>query len=170
MGELVVVHEITIPATVTNLKGLLAVCGERRVFIITPCLRYANAACCLTVGHCTHRQIPEFDYKLLDDLWRLLNFFTQRLSSYTNCTVVPAGDLIAGKRNAKNADIIAAFSSWGAVHGTGTSYTRMALFMIDNLFRGSFREPVALPKDNPGKRPRSESTSSSGSSFSPLQG
>ncbi len=81
------VHEITIPATVTNLKGLLAVCGERRVFIITPCLRYANAACCLTVGPCTHRQIPEFDYKLLDDLRRLHNFFTQRLSSYTTVTV-----------------------------------------------------------------------------------
>ncbi len=153
-------------AAVTNLKPLLAVCDERRVFIITPCLRYANAAGCLSVGHCTHRQFPEFDYKLLADLGRLHNFFTQRLSSHTNGTVVPAGDLIAGKRNAKNADIISTYSSWGAVHGTGTSYTRMALFLIDNLFRASFREPSAPPKVNPGNRPRSESASSSGSSSS----
>jgi hypothetical protein len=46
IGELVVVHEITMAAAVTNLKRLLAVCGERKVFIITPCLRYANASCC----------------------------------------------------------------------------------------------------------------------------
>ncbi len=94
------------------------------------------------------------------------NFFTQRLSSHTNCTVIPAGDLIAGKRNAENSEIIYAYSSWGAVHGSGSSYTRMALYMIDNLFRTSFREPAAPPKANSGKRPRSESASSSGGSSS----
>jgi hypothetical protein len=79
---------------------------------------------------------------------------------YTSCTVIPAGDLIAGKRDVRNADIIAAYSSWGAVHGSGTTYTRMALYMLDNLFRATFSEPA--PPPNKGKRPRSESTSSSG--------
>jgi hypothetical protein len=74
--------------------------------------------------------------------------------------VIPAGDLITGKRDARNADIIAANSSWGAVHGSGTSYTRMALCMLDNVFRATFSEPATPP--NKGKRPRSESTSSSG--------
>jgi hypothetical protein len=153
-------HEITIAAAVTNLKRLLAVCGERKVFIITPCLRYANASCCSAAGHCIHRLIPDFDHKPLDDLRRLHSFFKQRLSSYFSCTVIPAGDLIAGKRDAGNADIIAAYSSWGAVHGSGTSYTRMALYMLDNLFRATFSKPA--PPPNKGKRPRSESTSSSG--------
>jgi hypothetical protein len=35
-GELMVVHEVTLAAAVTNLKRLLVACGNRRVFIITP--------------------------------------------------------------------------------------------------------------------------------------
>jgi hypothetical protein len=78
--------------------------------------------------------------------------------------VIPAGDLIAGKRDASNTDIIAAYSGWGAVHGSGTSYTRMALYMLDNFFRVPFAKPATPP--NKGKRPRSESTSSSGGNSS----
>jgi hypothetical protein len=98
IGELVVVHEITMAVAVTNLKRLLAVCGERKVFIITPCLLYANA------------------------------------------------------------------SSWGAVHSSGTFYTRMALYMLDNLFRVPFAKPA--PPPNKEKRPHRESTSSSGGNSS----
>ncbi len=126
------VHEITMAAAVTNLKRLLAICGDRKVFIITPCLRYANASCCTTTGHCVHRQIPDFAHRLLEDLRRLHSFFKQRLISFANYTVIAAGDLIAGKRDASNSDIIAAYSAWGAVHGSGTSYTRMALYLLDN--------------------------------------
>ncbi len=161
IGELVVVHEITMAAAVTNLKRLLAVCGERKVFIITSCLGYANSSCCSVAGHCVHCLIPDFDHKLLDDLRRLHSFFKQRLSSYS---VIPAGDLIAGKKDAGNTDIIASYSSWGAVHGSGTSYTRMALYMLDILFRASFIKPA--PPPNKGKRPRSESTSSLGGNSS----
>jgi hypothetical protein len=159
VGKLVVVHEITMAAAVTNIKWLLAVCGDRKVFIITPCLRYANDSCCTAAGHCIHRRIPDFDHRLLDDLRRLHSFFKQRLSSFANCSVIPAGDLIAGKMDASNSDIIAAYSGWGAVHGSGTSYTRMALYLLDNLFRVPFAKPAS--PSNKGKRPRSESTSSS---------
>jgi hypothetical protein len=38
VGELIMAHEITLAAAVANLKRILAVCGERRVFIITPLL------------------------------------------------------------------------------------------------------------------------------------
>jgi hypothetical protein len=124
-----------------------------------PCLRYANASCCTTTCHCVHRQIPGFAHRLLEDLRRLHSFFKQRLSSFANCTVILAGDLIAGKRDASNSDIIAAYSGWGAVHGSGTSYTRMALYLLDNLFRVPLAKPA--PPSNKGKRPRSESTSSS---------
>jgi hypothetical protein len=61
-------------------------------------------------------------------------------------------------------DIIAAYSSWGAVHGSETSYTRMALYMLDNLFRVPFAKPA--PPPNKGKRRRRESTSSSGGNSS----
>jgi len=164
IGELVVVHEITMAAAVTNLKRLLAICGDRKVFIITPCLRYANASCCTTTGHCVHRQIPDFAHRLLEDLRRLHSFFKQRLSSFSNCTVIPAGDLIAGKKDASNSDIITAYSGWGAVHGSGTSYTRMALYLLDNLFRVPIAKPAPVPPSNKGKRPRSESNSSTVSS------
>jgi hypothetical protein len=92
--------------------------------------------------YCIHRLIPDFDHRLLDDLRRLHSFFKQRLSSFANCSVILAGDLIAGKRDASNTDIIAAYSGWGAVHGSGTSYTRMALYLLDNLFRVPFAKPA----------------------------
>ncbi len=41
-GEIIVAHEITMAAAVANLKRILAVCGDRKVLIITPLLRYIN--------------------------------------------------------------------------------------------------------------------------------
>jgi hypothetical protein len=38
--------------------------------------------------------------------------------------------------------------------GKATSYTRMALYMLGNLFRTTFSEPA--PAQNKNKRPRSE--------------
>ncbi len=134
------------------------------MFIITLCLRYANTSCCTAAGHCIHRLILDFAHRLLNDLRRLHSFFKQHFSSHANCSVISAGDLIAGKRDASNTDIITAYSGWGAVHGSGTSYTRMALYLLDNLFRVPFAKPG--PPPNKGKRPRSESTSSSGGNSS----
>jgi hypothetical protein len=64
VGELIVAHEITLAAAVANLKRILAVCGERRVLIITPLLRYVNGACCDVATHCIHRLIPDSAMKL----------------------------------------------------------------------------------------------------------
>jgi hypothetical protein len=60
---------------------------------------------------------------------------------------------------------LAAYSGWGAVHGSGAVYTRMALTLIDKVLTGSFKKPLPPPQtsDNSGKRKRSESGSSSGS-------
>jgi hypothetical protein len=63
--------------------------------------------------------------KLTADLARLHLFILRRLSSSANCNVIPACDLLAGKKDAS----LAAFSSWGIVHGSNASYTRMALFL-----------------------------------------
>ncbi len=47
--------------------------------------------------------------------------------------------------------------------GRDSSYTRKALYLVDNLFKTSFRAPVPPAVPTPGKRPRSESASSSSS-------
>jgi hypothetical protein len=36
VGEIVVVHEVTLAAAVTNLKRIILACRDRRVIIITP--------------------------------------------------------------------------------------------------------------------------------------
>jgi hypothetical protein len=69
--------------------------------------------------YCTHRQIPETSLKLLDDLKRLHTFIASRLVSHPNCFAIPAGDLLAAKINASSSKILAAYSGWGAVHGSG---------------------------------------------------
>ncbi len=53
VGEIVVVHEITLAAAVTNLKRIILACGDRRVIIITPGPRYLTQPCCCSNEHCT---------------------------------------------------------------------------------------------------------------------
>ncbi len=165
VGQIIVAHEITMAAAVANLKRILAVCGGRKVFIITPLLRYINDSCCGDVAHCTHKLIPDSATKLLLDLGRLHRFIESRLSSFPLCEVIPAGDLLAAKHGASTYEILAAYSSWGAVHGSGAAYTRMALTLVDKVLSGSFKKPLPPPPtaDGGGKRKRSESGSSSGS-------
>jgi hypothetical protein len=158
VGEIIVAHEITMAAAVANLKRILAVCGDRKVYIITPLLRYINEACCRDAGHCTHRSIPDSATKLLLDLGRLHRFIESRLSSFPLYEVIPAGDLLAAKHGASASEVLAAYSGWGAVHGSGAAYTRMALTLVDKVLTGSFKTA-----DGSGKRKRSESGSSSGS-------
>jgi hypothetical protein len=43
--------------------------------------------------------------------------------------------LLTGKMNASPEEALAAFSSWLAVHGSSSNYTRMALCLVDNHFR-----------------------------------
>jgi hypothetical protein len=164
VGELIVAHEITMAAAVANLKRILAVCGDRKVFIITPLLRYINFACCDEIGHCTHRQVPDSALKLHLDLVRLHKFIEGRLSSHSQCEVIPAGDLLAAKHGASPSEILAAYSGWGAVHGSGGSYTRMALTLVDKVMKGTFKQqqqPTAA-SDGGSKRKRAESGSFSG--------
>ncbi len=143
------------------ISGILAVCGDRKVYIITPLLRYINEACCRIASHCTHRGSAT---KLLMDLSRLHRFVESRLSSFPKCEVIPAGDLLAAKHGASAAEVLSAYSGWGAIHGTGAAYTRMALTLVDKVLTGSFKKPLPPPQtpDNSGKRKRTESGSSSG--------
>jgi hypothetical protein len=92
------------------------------------------------------------------DLARLHLFILRRLSSSGNCNVFPACDLLAGKKDAS----LAAFSSWGTVHGYNASYTRMSLSLIDCHFG---KTPPAAPvlqarPPQHQKRPRAESSTS----------
>ncbi len=161
-------HEITLAAAVANLKRILAVCGERRVLIITPLLRYVNATCCEEATHCIYRLIQDSPLKLYMDLVRLHKFIEGRLSSFPKCEVIPAGDLLAAKHGASPSEVLSAYSSWGAVHGSGGSYTRMALTLVDKVLRGNFRQqtPPTPASDGRAKRKRAESTSHASSDSS----
>ena len=163
VGEIVVVHEVTLAAAVTNLKRILLACGNRKVIIITPGPRYLTTPCCCSLEHCTHLLVPDSGLKLMCDLARLHQFILRRLGSSANCSVIPACDLLTGRNNTTPEDALSAFSSWGTVHGSGAQYTRMALALVDNHFGST---PIPMPRPTPqaataGKRPRAESTSSS---------
>ncbi len=111
VGELIVAHEITQAAAVTNLKRIIAVCGGRLVIIITPFPRYIKGKYCDAGDHCTLLAVPESGDKIFDDLRRV------QLSAVPNCQVVAAGDLLLNKKKAAMAEIMEAYSnSWGTVH------------------------------------------------------
>ncbi len=162
IGEIVVVHEVTLAATVTNLKRIILACGARRVIIITPGPRYLTQPCCCAACHSTHILIPESGLKMMADLARLHTFIQRRLSSSSNCQVIPACDLLAGKKGARNEEALAAFSTWGNIHGSTASYTRMTLALVDGHF-GSPPPAAAVlpPQPQPHlKRQRAESSTS----------
>jgi hypothetical protein len=95
---------------------------------------------------------------------RLHKVIEGRLSSHPQCEVIPAGDLLAAKHGASPSEILAAYSGWGAVHGSGGAYTRMALTLVDKVMGGTFKQqqpPPAAP-DGGSKRKRAESGSFSG--------
>jgi hypothetical protein len=162
VGEIVVVHEVTLAAAVTNLKRILIACGGRRVIIITPGPRYLTQPCCCDGTHCLHLLIPDAGLKMMADLARLHQFIQRRLSSSPNCTVVPACDLLAGKKGASIEEALAAFSSWGTVHGPTASYTRMALALVDGYFGKAAPAAPVVPKaaGQQLKRQRTESSTS----------
>jgi hypothetical protein len=68
------------------------------VIIITPGPRYLSQPCCCTAGYCIHLLVPEFGLKMMADLARLHLFIQRRLSSSSNCQVIPTCDLLAGKK------------------------------------------------------------------------
>jgi hypothetical protein len=88
VGELVVVHEVTMAANITNLKRLLALCGDRQVFILTPLLIYAHLACCKAISHSIHGLILDFAVKSSEDLRRLHSLIASGLSAFLNSKVI----------------------------------------------------------------------------------
>ena len=163
VGELIVAHEITLAAAVSNLKRIIAVCGGRLVIIVTPLPRYLNGRCCEDVDHCTHIGIPEAREKIFDDLRRLHTFISSRLSTAANCQVVAAGDLLLNKRKAAMDETMEAYNNiWGTVHGNQAAYTRMAMGLTD-ILTASGDSPPILPAALPVavKRPRSDTASGS---------
>jgi hypothetical protein len=162
IGEIVVVHEVTLAAAVTNLKRIILVCGDRKVIIITPGPRYLTQPCCCAAGHSTHILIPESGLKMMADLAHLHTFIQRRLSSSPNCQVIPACDLLAGKKGASAEEALAAFSAWGTIHGSTASYTRMALALVDGHFGSPPPAAAVLPSQlQPSqKRQRADSSTS----------
>jgi hypothetical protein len=84
VGEIVVVHEVTLAAAVTNLKRIILAFGGRRVLIITPGPWYLTLPCCCDSGHCGHLLIPDSGLKMMADLARLHLFIQRKLSSSSN--------------------------------------------------------------------------------------
>jgi hypothetical protein len=112
VGKIVVVHEVMLAAAVTNLKRIILACGDRRVIIITPGPRYLSQPCCCDGTHWVHLLIPDAGLKMMADLACLHQFIQRRLSSSANCLVVPACDLLAGKKGASLEEALGAISSW----------------------------------------------------------
>jgi hypothetical protein len=148
---------------VTNLKRIIVACGDRRVIIITPGPRYLTQPCCCDGSHCVHLLIPDASLKMMADLARLHQFIQRRLSSSANCLVIPACDLLVGKKGASLEEALAAFSSWGTVHGPNASYTRMALALVDSYFGKTTPAAPVTPKTATQQLKRQRAESESGS-------
>jgi len=123
--------------------------------------------CVLLPHYVKHKKVNRAKWTL-DNVYIVLRYHLEfRYLVPLKCSIgriyMPAGDLLAAKHGASTSEILAAYSCWGAVHGSGAAYTRMALTLVDKVLSGSFKKPLPPPQPADGKRKRSESGSSSGS-------
>ncbi len=84
------------------LDEIIKICGNRRIYILTPLPRYILVPCCEDDGHCINLVVKDdvtrqgvFD--LMDELEMIGKAVSIKFSS---CTVINTGDLLARKTGA----------------------------------------------------------------------
>jgi hypothetical protein len=80
------------------LDEIIKICGNRRIYILTPLPRYILVPCCEDGSHCINLVVKDdvtrqgvFD--LMDELEMIGKAISIKFSS---CTVINTGDLLAG--------------------------------------------------------------------------
>jgi hypothetical protein len=176
VGDLAITPGILLRPMYAALDEIIKLCGNRRIYILTPLPRYILVPCCEEDSHCVNLVVKDdatrqgvFD--IMDELEMIGKAVSIKFSS---CTVLNTGDLLAGKTGATRHEILdAMIAHWMSdpVHGTKTGYSKLAMKLAERV------EADTAPK-NPAKKASSKkraaspeaSSSSSGSSSRNVRG
>ncbi len=126
VGELIMAPDRSLSHSISHLKRLVAACGDRPVFLISPIFRFATSPRCSTAGHMTNFLDPDYVKVMLKDLNRIRILLK---TNFQGSTVVDGLELICGPgmnlEKAETAARVARISD--PVHPSGHTYAKMAL-------------------------------------------
>jgi hypothetical protein len=150
------------------LEEIIKLCGNRRIYILTPLPRYILVPCCKLDSHCANLIVKDdatrqgvFD--IMDELEMIGRAVRIKFAS---CTVINTGDLLAGKTGATRHEVLdAMIAHWMSdlVHGTKTGYSKLATKLADRVDADS--APKNLVKKATTKK-RAASPEAGGSNIS----
>jgi hypothetical protein len=154
-GDLAITPTILLKPMFDTLSEIIAICGSRLVYILTPLPRYVLVPCCFKDSHCANlvvkddatRQVVLGLMDELDQVCRLVK------TKFPTCKVINTGDLLAGKDGASKLEVLdAMIANWmtDPVHGDKAGYARVAVKLIEKMEEKS--SASAVPEASPSGR------------------
>jgi hypothetical protein len=158
-GDLAITPPILLKPMFETLSEIVAICGSRLIYILTPLPWYVLVPCCFKDSHCASlivkddatRQVVLGLMDELDQVCRLVK------TKFPSCKVINTGDLLAGKDGASKLEVSdAMIVNWmtDPVHGDKAGYARVAV------------KPIEKMEEKPITQPPTDCAGSSGSAGS----
>jgi hypothetical protein len=121
-----------------TLSEIVAICGSRLVYILTPLPRYVLVPCCFKDSHCANLVVKDDATRqdvlgLMDELDQVCRLVKTK---FPTCKVINTGDLLAGKDGASKLEVLdAMIANWmtDPVHGDKAGYARVAVKLIEKM-------------------------------------
>jgi hypothetical protein len=165
VGDLAITPGILLRPMYAALEEIVKLCGERKIYILTPLPRYILVPCCDSDTHCVNLVVKDAAtrqgvFHIMDEL----DLIGKAVSiKFSNCTVLCTGDLLVGKKDATRHEVLdAMIANWmnDPVHSTKAGYSKMAIKLAERV------EADLVPKAKKStqkKRAASPEASGSGS-------
>jgi hypothetical protein len=120
------------------LEEILKLCGERKIYILTPLPRYILVPCCDSDTHCVNLVVKDAASRQgVFDIMDELDLIGKAVSiKFSSCTVLCTGDILVGKKDATRHKVLGAMiANWmnDPVHGTKAGYSKMAMKLVERV-------------------------------------
>ena len=141
-GKLMVTPMGLLHPTLQELDRLIAVCGNRQVFILDIVPRFLLTYCCELESHCSNVRgnsdaALDATRKVMDDLAslnaRIGDFFSER-----SVKMLPTGDFLTGMQHSSKEELMdSLYETWftDPVHGEKLAYSKIAIGILETIDR-----------------------------------
>jgi len=108
VGDLAITPGILLRPMYAALEEIIKLCGNRRIYILTPLPRYILVPCCELDSHCVNLIVKDDATRQgVFDLMDELEMIGRAVSiKFAACTVINTGDLLAGKTGATRHEVL----------------------------------------------------------------
>jgi hypothetical protein len=143
-------------------------CGERKIYILTPLPRYILVPCCDSDAHCVNLVVKDAASKQgVFDIMDELDLIGKAVSiKFASCTVLCTGDLLVRKQDATRREVLdAMISNWmnDPVHGTKAGYSKIAMKLAERVEADLVPKPKKIAQKKRAVSPEVSASGASGS-------